>query len=92
MYIEVFIGFKVLFFALRVVKKKALFDDEEPRVGGGEEGATRREGVRFLGAVRRPWRYCTHMESLWGHQLQLTLTDSFSPSGQRLQLASFPAP
>lgn len=44
MYIEVFIGFKALFFTLRVVKKKALFDDEKPIVGGGEGGATRREG------------------------------------------------
>lgn len=58
MYIEVFIAFKVLFLALRVVKKKALFDDEKPRVGGGEEEATRREGVRFLGTVRRPRRSC----------------------------------
>lgn len=30
MYIEVFIGFKALFFTFRVVKKKALFDDEKP--------------------------------------------------------------
>lgn len=43
MYIEVFVGFKALFFTLRVVKKKALFDDEKPIAGGGEGGATRRE-------------------------------------------------
>ena len=52
MYIEVFIGFKALFFTLRVVKKKALFDDEKPIAGGGEGGATRRERVRFLGTTR----------------------------------------
>lgn len=42
--IEVFIGFKALFFALRVVKKEALFDDEKPMVGGGEEGQTGEKG------------------------------------------------
>lgn len=44
MYIEVFIGFKALFFTLRVVKKKALFDDEKPVESGGKRGTTRREG------------------------------------------------
>lgn len=42
--VEVFIGFKALFFALRVVKKEALFDDEKPIVGGGEEGKTGEKG------------------------------------------------
>lgn len=42
--IEVFIGFKALFFALRVVKKEALFDDAKPIVGGGEEGQTGGKG------------------------------------------------
>lgn len=44
MYIEVFVGFKALFFTLRVVKKKALFDDEKPIAGGGEGGATGEKG------------------------------------------------
>lgn len=42
--VEVFIGFKALFFALRVVKKEALFDDEKPIVGGGEEAQTGEKG------------------------------------------------
>ena len=40
MYIEVFIGFKALFFTFRVVKKKALFDDEKPIAGSGQRGTT----------------------------------------------------
>lgn len=51
MYIEVFIGFKALFLTFRVVKKKALFDDEKPRAGG-EERDNRERRVRFLGTTR----------------------------------------
>lgn len=70
MYIEVFIGFKALFFALRVVKQKALFDDEKPIVGGEEGRATRREGVRFLGTTRAPLGAPDSHGSPRGHQLR----------------------